>query len=85
MLALLLVAGSARAESGEEPAWWVAAAFDVVVLRPLSAVATVVGTAFFVPAAAVTSPGGRSAITEAWDVFVVGPAALAFERPIGDF
>ena len=85
VLAVLLVAESAQANSGAEPGRWAAAAFDVVVVRPVSAVATVVGAALFVPAALITSPGGRPAISETWDVFVVTPANEAFKRRLGDF
>jgi hypothetical protein len=74
-----------QADFGETAARWASAAFDVVVLRPFYAVGTVVGAVLFVPAAVVTSPGGRPAIADAWETLVVTPADEAFKRPLGDF
>ena len=62
-----------------------AVVFDLVLLRPLGLVTTVVGAALFVPAAVVTSPGGFDSIEEAWELFVLVPAKCVFRRPLGDF
>jgi hypothetical protein len=74
--------------------------FDCVVLRPFGFVATVVGGALFVPAAALASGGffvptmfferpvrARAAegITAAWEHFVVPPVENTFTRPLGEF
>jgi len=59
--------------------------FDVVVLRPLGLCQAAVGAALFVPAAVVTAPGGKDAVEEAWEMFVVVPAKNVFQRPLGDF
>jgi len=59
--------------------------FDLVLLRPLGAASTVVGTALFVPAALVASPGGRDPIVEAWDRFVLRSAKYTATRPLGEF
>ena len=80
---LLPPAAHADAESGApSPA---AVVFDAVLLRPLGLVRTVIGAAFFVPAAVVTSPGGLDSIEEALELFVLVPAKDVFERPLGDF
>ena len=59
--------------------------FDVLILRPTGLAALVVGFGLFVPAAIVTSPGGKSSIGEVWNFFVVNPAEYAVMRPLGDF
>jgi len=90
LLAIALVtttaAGAARAGDAEEKsAEWPDATYDAVVLRPLQTVAVVFGAALFVPAAIVSSPGGRPAVYDAWDIFVAEPADTAFKRPLGSF
>lgn len=91
MAASLLVAfilpGAAGAQSAEPSTTSkvVAGTFDVLLLRPLQTVATLIGFGFFVPAAVMTSPGGMDSISDAWEVFVVPSGRDAFLRPIGDF
>jgi hypothetical protein len=58
---------------------------DVLVVRPFAFVGTAVGAILFVPAAALTSPGGMSAIRTALDQFVLVPWEYAAERPLGEF
>lgn len=57
--------------------------FDVVVLRPLGAGATVVGGAAFVIAAPLAS--WAVGFQSVWDLFVMGPVDFTFLRPLGDF
>jgi hypothetical protein len=73
--------------------------FDCVVLRPLGFVATIIGGALFVPAAALTSGvlflpqtvlfehSDRvrtvESFKDAWEYFVVPPASNTFTRPLG--
>jgi hypothetical protein len=59
--------------------------FDAVVLRPLQSVVVVAGTVLFVPAAAMSSPGGLPLIEEAWDYFVVVRYEDAWTRRLGEF
>ena len=59
--------------------------FDAVILRPLGFVSLVVGAAAFVPAAIMSSPGGRPSVETAFDVFVRTPKDSVFERSLGDF
>ena len=59
--------------------------FDCAVLRPFGFVATLVGGAFFVPAAALAAPSGAAGIQDAWDIFVGAPVENTFKRPLGDF
>ena len=59
--------------------------YDVLVLRPLQVTGLIFGTALFIPAAIITSPGGRDPIEEAWDYFVVVSYEDAFERSLGRF
>lgn len=55
--------------------------FDLVVLRPLGLVATVVGTAFFVVSLPFSVLGGNTG--EAAKKLVVEPAKYTFSRPLG--
>jgi len=74
-----------QVEGAGESTDWGGSIFDVIVLRPCQAVAVVIGAGLFVPAALISSPGGRPALSDAWDVFVAEPADTAFYRPLGDF
>jgi len=61
----------------------IAAIGDVVVVRPVSFVATVLGSVFFVvawPFAAASKSTHETA-----NVLVVEPAQYTFTRPVGDF
>ena len=60
-----------------------AATLDVVVLRPLGAVATVAGFAFFLVSSPITAASQR--IGTSWDTLVLAPADYTFQRPLGDF
>ncbi len=55
--------------------------FDLVVLRPLGLVATVVGTAFFVVSLPFSILGGNTG--EAAKKLMVEPAKYTFSRPLG--
>ena len=55
--------------------------FDLVLLRPLGLVATVVGTAFFVVSLPFSVLGGNTG--EAAKKLVVEPAKYTFSRPLG--
>ena len=46
---------------------------DAVLIRPLS----------FVPVAVVAAPGGKDALGEALEMFVMEPARYTFARPLG--
>lgn len=81
----VLLAGPAAAETKSDPAAAAAFAFDLVVVRPFGLVATAVGAVMFIPAAILTSPNGRDAIEEAFDVFVAAPGEYIYKRPLGEF
>ncbi len=55
--------------------------FDLVLLRPLGLVATVVGTAFFVVSLPFSILGGNTG--EAAKKLMVEPAKYTFTRPLG--
>ena len=55
---------------------------DAVIVRPLGAVATVTGLAFFAISAPLVAPSGN--IPVAWEVFFLGPYEYTFVRPLGD-
>jgi hypothetical protein len=95
-LAVLLLAGlllpapalaqrGAGADASPPPPSYAAAAFDVVLLRPVGLAVAAISAAFFVPAAIVAAPGGRDAIQHAWDLFVIAPGQYVFTRPLGKF
>jgi hypothetical protein len=80
--AMLLASGPAQAADltwQDAPA----VAFDVLLLRPLSAVATVAGVPLFVAAAPVSAISGR--FLSSLDVFVLAPADYTFRRPLAAF
>ena len=58
-------------------------AADIVLARPLGAVATVAGLAIFVVSAPFSALGGNS--QEAWNSLVASPAGYTFIRPLGHF
>lgn len=60
-----------------------AATLDVLVLRPLAALATVAGLPMFVASVPFVAASGE--LLTSWDVFVLAPADYAFRRPLGDF
>jgi hypothetical protein len=80
---------SAQTQPGSDtvppPPDYAAQAFDAVILRPLGFTAVIVGAAFFVPAAILTSPGGKDTIEEAMELLVIVPGEWVFTRPLGDF
>jgi len=84
---LVLVAGhSAGAEgnrTGEFASRFGEAAFDVAILRPLSAAALVAGSAFFVASLPLVLPfeGWRAS----YDAFVGAPYEYVVLRAVGDF
>jgi hypothetical protein len=84
---LLPCSGYAEATESTSSDWqhYSLVTFDVVVVRPLGAVATVVGAVFVVPVALVTWPTGRATIDGAVERFVMVPARSVFERPLGEF
>ena len=81
----LLLAAPVPARAAPDVAFYAAATFDVVILRPLGVVSTLIGAALFIPATVVTAPNGIDSIQEAWRLFVVAPAERVYTRPIGDF
>ncbi len=58
--------------------------FDCAVLRPFGFVATIIGGAFFVPAAALASPSGADGIQAAWEHFVAPSVESTFKKPLGE-
>lgn len=58
---------------------------DAVIVRPFAAVGTAVGAILFVPAAALSAPGGMQAIRNAADHFVLIPWDYVVNRPLGEF
>jgi len=82
----LWVAGPVSAEPDPDELTWQdapAVAFDVMLLRPLSAVATIVGAPLFVASLPFVAPSGR--VMESLDVFVLTPADYTVTRRLGDF
>jgi hypothetical protein len=84
-LALAVMPCSAAAEAdgsitGDRAADMV---LDVVVMRPLGLVATVLGTALTVVALPFTIPSGS--VEASARELIVKPAEYTFKRPLGDF
>lgn len=59
------------------------ATFDIVVLRPLGAAATVGGFGVFLITAPLLAPSGE--VMFGWDTFVMNPYEATILRPLGDF
>ena len=57
--------------------------FDVIMVRPIGIVATVVGSVFYVVSLPFSLLGENS--DEASQALVKDPAAYTFSRPLGDF
>jgi len=60
-----------------------AMAFDAVVVRPVSFVGTVLGSAIFVASLPFSALGGN--VGEAGHQLVVVPGEFTFDRPLGNF
>ena len=60
-----------------------AVAFDVGLLRPLSAVATIAGVPFFLASAPFAAISGD--LMASWDVFVLAPYDYTVRRKLADF
>ncbi len=56
-------------------------AADIVIARPVGAMATLTGLAIFVVSAPFSALGGN--IPEAWTSLVISPAKYTFKRPLG--
>ena len=76
-------AEAAAVQAGVTPQGIGAQVLDVVLLRPLGAVATVAGFAFFVASLPIVAPTREIGWT--WDIFVLAPAEYTFVRSLGDF
>ena len=59
--------------------------FDVLVLRPLGFVASLIGAGLFVPVALVTLPNGVDSVQEALDQMVITPGKHVYTRPLGEW
>jgi hypothetical protein len=57
---------------------------DLVILRPFGLVTTIVGGAFFIPAALLASPSGAEGIQAAWQHFVAPSVERTFNTPLGE-
>ena len=76
---LLASVNSSSAASHNDPAMVVA---DVIIVRPMCFVATIVGSVFFVISLPVAATSGS--VHRAADALVVSPAHATFTRPLGD-
>ena len=80
-VAIALIAASGPAFGGESAVE--AIQVDVLVVRPLTLVATVVGTALFVVALPFSIPSGSVKYTA--EKLIVDPCKFTFTRPVGNF
>jgi hypothetical protein len=86
VLVMALVFGAGLQAAAEEEGWSkepTAAAMmaDFVLVRPLSLVATAVGTVFFVASLPFSAPGGNTKAV--FTKLVAEPAKFTFKRPLG--
>ncbi len=78
-----VAASPASAQLTPEEARWVNITWDILVLRPIGFVQTVVGAALFVPVWILSSPAGTSG--EIADILIWEPYRLTFERELGRY
>lgn len=57
--------------------------FDVLLLRPLGALATLGGAVFFAISVPLVAPSKNIDVTR--DIFLFGPYDYTFKRPLGEF
>ncbi len=81
-LALCMVLSAVPAFAGE-PKDGMEVAADVLLVRPFSLAATVVGTALFIVALPFSIPSGS--VEKSGKLLVVDPFKYTFARPVGDF
>lgn len=85
-VAAVIVVGAsppARADVGDDIVHGISIAYDVAILRPLNAAATVLGTGFFLASLPLVAP--FEGISTSWDVFVYAPYEYTVVRDLGDF
>jgi hypothetical protein len=81
---------ASESNSRDFPLRFAEAAFDVSILRPLSAVALVTGSAFFVASVPLVAPygaisGSLDGVRGSFTAFVYAPYEYTVLRGIGDF
>jgi hypothetical protein len=81
-LALWMVLSAVPAFAGE-PKDGMEVAADVLIVRPVSLVAAVVGTAVFIVALPFSIPSGS--VEKTGKLLVADPFKYTFARPVGDF
>lgn len=82
VLSALMIVGAAPSTSAFDDHSFEAVAADVVVVRPVSFAATIIGTALFLvalPVAAISKSTSETA-----EALVVRPARMTFSRPLGE-
>ncbi len=57
--------------------------FDLLLIRPVGIVATVLGSALFIASVPFAAPGGNT--MPAYEKMVILPAKFTFQRPLGFF
>ena len=80
--AVLLLIGSTQSACAFDDGSFEAAAADVLVVRPLSFVATLLGSALYVvslPVAAISD-----SVSDTAEALVLTPGRMTFTRPIGE-
>ena len=58
--------------------------FDLLIMRPVGLVTTIVGGTFFVPAALIVAPTGAEGVQLAWERFVAPSVERTFNTPLGE-
>ena len=89
LMVLLTMSSGARAQAsmdreGGSSASVGAKIFDVTLLRTSGALTVVVGAVYLIPASIMTLPSGRSAVREAYDLFVGDAVQYTFRRDLGE-
>ena len=82
LTSVLMLIGSTQTVSAFDDGSFEAAAADVLVVRPLSFVATILGSALFVvslPVAAISD-----SVSDTAEALVFTPGRMTFTRPVGE-
>lgn len=82
LLIVILFAASAPSTQAFEDSSFEAVAADVIVVRPVSFVATILGSALFLVSLPVAAISGS--VSDTAEALVLNPGRMTFTRPLGE-
>ena len=82
LLTVILLAASAQSARAFEDGGFDAVAADIIVVRPASFVATILGSALFLVSLPVAAISGS--VSDTAEALVLTPGRMTFTRPLGE-